>query len=263
LTTVLKLGGELLEDAPARRIASSAIAGLAQDGAVVVVHGGGRAIDADLRSRGKSPRLVDGLRVTDEDTLATVVGVLAGQINTSLVAALTASGVRAVGLTGADAGTALCSRAPALQATSGASVDLGLVGLPQSGGRLLDDLLSLEYVPVLASIGVTRDGELLNVNADVMAAHVARVVRANRLIIAGSTPGVFDESGATCPVLDMAAATAMVATGTARDGMIAKLGACLDALAGGVQHVRIIDGRGGDYLAARGTRIQHHAHDLV
>ena len=263
MTTVLKLGGELLEDAPARRTASTAIARLARDGAVVIVHGGGRAIDADLRSRGKSPSFVDGLRITDEDTLATVVGVLAGQINTSLVAALTAAGVRAVGLTGADAGTALCNRAPALQATSGASVDLGLVGLPQSGGRLLDDLLSLEYVPVLASIGVTRDGELLNVNADVMAAHVARVVRANRLIIAGSTPGVFDASGATCPVLDMAAATAMVTAGTARDGMVAKLGACLDALAGGVQHVRIVDGRGGDYLAAKGTRIQHHAHDLV
>jgi acetylglutamate kinase len=264
LITVLKLGGELLEDSAAMRTAASGIAALARDGAVAVVHGGGRAIDADLRARGKAPQFVDGLRVTDEDTLSTVVGVLAGRINTSFVAALGASGVRAVGVTGADAATALCRRAPALQATSGASVDLGLVGLPEhGGGRLLEDLLSLEYVPVLASIGVTRDGELLNVNADVLAAHVARTIRADRLIVAGSTPGVFNAEGQTCPVLDIDAATAMVAAGTARDGMIAKLGACLDALAGGVKDVRIVDGRGGDYLAAKGTRIQHHAHDLV
>jgi acetylglutamate kinase len=190
--------------------------------------------------------------------------VLAGRINTSFVAALNASGVRAVGLTGADAATALCRRAPALQAASGASIDLGLVGLPeQDGARLLEDLLSLEYVPVLASIGVTRDGDLLNVNADMLAGHVARALRADRLLVAGSIPGVFNAAGQTCPVLGIDAATAMVAAGTARDGMVAKLGACLDALAGGVKDVRIVDGRGGEYLATRGTRIQHHAHDLV
>jgi acetylglutamate kinase len=264
LITVLKLGGELLEDAAAMRAAAAGIAALAGNGSIAVVHGGGRAIDADLRARGKSPHFVDGLRVTDEDTLATVISVLAGRINTSFVAALNASGVRAVGLTGADAATAVCRHAPALQATSGAAVDLGLVGLPeQGGGRLLEDLLSLEYVPVLASIGVTRQGELLNVNADVLAAHVARTVRADRLIIAGSTPGVLNAAGQTSPVLDIDTATAMVAAGTAREGMVAKLGACLDALAGGVKDVRIIDGRGGDYVAANGTRIQHHAHDLV
>jgi acetylglutamate kinase len=264
LITVVKLGGELLEDRAAMQAAAAGIAALAREGSLAVVHGGGRAIDADLRARGKSPLFVDGLRVTDEDTLATVIGVLAGRINTSLVAALSGLGVRAVGLTGADAATALCRRAPALQAISGAAVDLGLVGLPeQDGGRLLEDLLSLAYVPVLASIGVTREGELLNVNADVLAAHVARTLRADRLIIAGSTPGVLNAAGETCRVLDIDNATAMVAAGTARDGMVAKLGACLDALGGGVKDVRIVDGRGADYLAANGTRIQHHAHDLV
>jgi acetylglutamate kinase len=264
LITVLKLGGELLEDRAAMHAAAAGITALAAEGSVAVVHGGGRAIDADLRARGKSPQFAGGLRVTDEDTLATVVAVLAGRINTSFVAALNASGVRAVGLTGADAATAICRRAPAVQVASGASIDLGLVGLPEQGGaRLLEDLLSLEYVPVLASIGVTRDGDLLNVNADVLAGHVARALRADRLVVAGSTPGVFNAAGQTCPVLGIDAATAMVAAGTARDGMVAKLGACLDALAGGVKDVRIVDGRGGDYVAARGTRIQHHAHDLV
>jgi len=92
---------------------------------------------------------------------------------------------------------------------------------------------------------------------------VARTIRADRLFIAGSTAGVFNAAGETCAVLDIDTATAMVADGTARDGMVAKLGACLDALAGGVKDVRIVDGRRGDYLAANGTRIQHHAHDLV
>jgi acetylglutamate kinase len=264
LITVLKLGGELLEDGASMRTAAAGVAAIAAAESAIVVHGGGRAIDADLRARGASPRFVDGLRVTDEDTLATVVGVLAGRINTSFVAALTATGVRAVGLTGADDRTALCQRAPSLQSISGTAVDLGLVGLPEQGSApLLDDLLSLGYVPVLASIGVTREGDLLNVNADVLAAHVARTVKADRLIVAGSTPGVFDASGAPCQVLDVDAATAMVAAGTARDGMVAKLGACLDALSGGVAEVRIVDGRGGRYLEAPGTRIQHHAHDLA
>lgn len=264
MITVLKLGGELLEDAAAMRTAAAGVGALVADGGAVVVHGGGRAIDADLRARGRAPQFVDGLRITDEDTLTTVIGVLAGRINTGFVATLVAAGVKAVGLTGADAATAVCRHAPELVSTSGQSINLGLVGLPEHGGApLLTDLLSLGYVPVLASIGVTRDGELLNVNADVLAAHVARTVKADRLIVAGATAGVFDDSGATCAALDVAAATAMVAAGTARDGMVAKLGACLDALAGGVADVRIVDGRGGAYLEAGGTRVQHHAHDLV
>ena len=86
MTTILKLGGELLEDAAAMRLAAEAIAALRENGPVAVVHGGGRAIDADLKARGKAPRFVDGLRVTDEDTLSTVVAVLAGRINTAFVA---------------------------------------------------------------------------------------------------------------------------------------------------------------------------------
>jgi acetylglutamate kinase len=264
LITVLKLGGELLEDAEAMRTATSGIAALARQGGVVVVHGGGRAIDADLRARGAAPQFVDGVRITDEETLATVVEVLAGRINTAFVAALIGAGMRAVGLTGVDAATALCRRAPELVSTSGRAIDLGLVGLPeQTSAPLIEDLMTLGYVPVLASLGVTREGQLLNVNADVLAAHLARAIKAERLIVAGSTPGVFDAAGATCASLDVPTATAMVAAGTARDGMVAKLGACLDALAGGVRDVRIVDGRAGSYLDATGTRVQHHAHDIV
>jgi len=256
-TVLLKLGGELLEDAAAMRAAAAGVAALAAAGPVAVVHGGGRAIDADLKARGRAPRFVDGLRVTDDDTLATVVAVLAGQINTAFVAALGAAGVKAVGLTGADASLGLATLAPPLQTTAGTVADLGLVGVPRRDApvRLLTDLLSLGYVPVVASVGVDATGGLLNVNADTLAAHLARAAGATRLIIAGKTAGVFDQAGQTCRALDAEAARAMVAAGTARDGMVAKLGACLDALAGGVADVRIVDGRAGDFAQAPGTTI--------
>ena len=255
---MLKLGGELLEDGAAMKTAAAGIAALRASGPLAVVHGGGRAIDADLKARGKAPRFVDGLRVTDADTLDTVVGVLAGRINTRLVAALNAAGVNAVGLTGADAGIGRSTIAPAMQTTPGAIADLGLVGVPSADApaRLLTDLLALGYVPVVSSIGATADGALLNVNADVLAAHLARAIGASRLIIGGKTAGVFDAAGNTCAHLDEEAARAMVAAGTARDGMVAKLGACLDAMAGGVDEVRIVDGRTGDYANAPGTRLR-------
>lgn len=261
MTTVVKLGGELLEDATAMRVAARGLARLAADGPLVIVHGGGRAIDADLRARGIEPRFVDGLRITDEDTLSTVVAVLAGRINTAFVAALSAEGVRAVGLTGADAAVGLSAKAPGFVSSKGDDVDLGLVGLPepQASAQLLTELLGLGYVPVLASIGVTTSGDLLNVNADVLASHLSRAVGAGRLIVAGSTPGVFDRSGNPCPVLDEKQARAMVAAGTARDGMVAKLRAVLDALEGGVPDVRIVDGRLGAYATAAGTLITRFA----
>jgi acetylglutamate kinase len=257
LTTLLKLGGELLEDAAAMRAAAAGIAALAAAGPVAVVHGGGRAIDADLKARGKAPNFVDGLRVTDEDTLSTVVAVLAGRINTAFVAALGAAGVKAVGLTGADASLGLSTLAPALRTTTGTMADLGLVGVPRGDApaRLVTDLMGLGYVPVIASVGVDAGGALLNVNADTLAAHLARAAGAARLIVAGKTAGVFDAAGKTCHALDAEAARAMVAAGTARDGMVAKLAACLDALAGGVAEVRIVDGRAGEFAHAPGTTI--------
>jgi acetylglutamate kinase len=135
--------------------------------------------------------------------------------------------------------------------------DLGLVGVPRADApaRLLNDLIGLGYLPVIASVGVSADGSLLNVNADTLAAHLARACGAERLIVAGRTAGVFDETGATCPRLDAGDAHRMVDAGTARDGMVAKLTACLQALDGGVKVVRIVDGRAGSYETASGTTI--------
>lgn len=258
MTTVLKLGGELLEDAPAREAAARAIVRLAASSPLVIVHGGGRAIDAELRARGEAPRFVDGLRVTDDAALHAVIAVLAGHANTSLVAAIGAAGGRAVGLTGADAGIGLATRANVLRAVSGELVDLGLVGEPQlSDMTLVTDLLQLGYIPVIASIGVSADGGLLNVNADTLAGHMAATLGAGRLIIAGGTAGVLDAGGQPIAVLSVAAIDEMTSTGAAHSGMVAKLAACRAAINGGVPSVSIVSGRGVvDYAGAPGTLIE-------
>jgi acetylglutamate kinase len=257
MATVLKLGGELLEDADALGCAAAAIVRLAAGGPVVVVHGGGRAIDAELRRRGIAPRFADGLRVTDEATLDAVVSVLAGRTNTALVAAICARGGRAVGLTGADASLGVADRARPLATVNGEQVDLGLVGEPaESDVSVVTDLLRLGYTPVVASIGLGRDGSLLNVNADTFAAHLSARLRARRLIVAGTTAGVLDQAGVTIPVLTGDQVAQLTASGTAHSGMVAKLTACGRALAGGVGEVSIVAGRGvEDYEHAAGTRM--------
>lgn len=258
MLTVLKLGGELLEDRAALHSAAGAIVRLSHREQVVVVHGGGRAIDAELKARGLVPTFVDGLRVTDEPTLDSVLSVLAGRTNTGLVAAIGTAGGRAVGLTGADGRIGLSARAPMFTAVSGDNVDLGLVGQPEGNETtLLRDLVSLHYTPVVASIGVSERGELLNVNADTLAGHLAAVLHANRLIIAGGTVGVLDAANRTIERLTDADIDAMVASGAAHSGMVAKLTACRRALAAGVSDITIVSGRGAqDFGAAPGTRIQ-------
>ena len=257
MRTVLKLGGELLEDATAVRAAAAAIVTLGSRTPVVVVHGGGRAIDAELRARGAAPRFADGLRITDTATLDSVVSVLAGRTNTALVAAIGVAGGRAVGLTGADGRIGLAVQARPIETISGERVDLGLVGEPAGGEMaLIHDLLRLGYIPVVASVGVAADGTLLNVNADTFAAHLAAAVRARRLIVAGTTPGVLDSAGATIAAITESDVAELTSSGTAHSGMVAKLIACRRALSGGVADVSIVAGRGvEDFDLAVGTRV--------
>lgn len=257
MATILKLGGELLDDRAAVRAAAAAIVKLAAATPVVVVHGGGRAIDAELRARGATPRFVDGLRITDDAALDAVVAVLAGRNNTHLVAAVGAAGGRAIGLTGADGSIGLSRKAAAFTSVAGESVDLGLVGQPDGDdASLLTELLSIKVIPIVASIGVSREGDLLNVNADTIAAHLAARIAADRLIIAGATAGVLDAAGQLIPELSLDGIDRMIASGDAHSGMVAKLTACRAALTGGVREVAIVSGRGtDDYATASGTRI--------
>lgn len=252
---VLKFGGELLEGATAMAEAAAAVHALAGAGPLVVVHGGGREIDAALAAAGIEKRQVEGLRITDEPTLDIVVAVLAGRINTRFVAALTAAGVPAVGLTGADAGCGLAEPAPPHRTVDGRLVQLGAVGVPSASADIsvLRTLTDDGFVPVVACLGATREGRLLNVNADTLAGHLAARLRARRLVIAGTTPGVLTPGGATLPLVDVAGITRLVNDGTATAGMIAKLRACEQALAAGVEDVVIADGRDRATLEAAAT----------
>ena len=245
---VLKLGGELLEDAAAMRRRPARSRALAARGPVVVVHGGGRAIDAELRARGKEPQFVDGLRITDADALETVVAVLAGRTNTAFVAALHAAGVRAVGLTGADA--AHRARDAGAAAATTARQSRGSRSRRRAARRtrrsLLTDLRGSATCRSSPASASTRDGALLNVNADTLAAHLARRARGRRLIIAGGTAGVLDDRGQRSPALDADEAGAMIASGTARAGMVAKLGRLPSTpRPAASRRCAIVDGRGG------------------
>jgi acetylglutamate kinase len=269
---VLKLGGELLEKPEDVQRVAKAIAALSKRSPVVVVHGGGKEIDAALAVAGIPKRQVDGLRVTDEPTLEVVVAVLAGAVNTRLVAAVRRAGAKPVGLTGADATVATVRRAAPIRTVAGKRVDLGLVGAPVANGRpqLLSDLLAGGYVPVIACVGSTRDGRLMNVNADTLASHLATALHARRLVIAGGTAGVLDEHGQTIPRLTGREADRLIKAGTASKGMVAKLQACRAALAGGVRDVVIASGRdtrldtlGSDSTQPRGVEARNERRRLA
>jgi acetylglutamate kinase len=259
--TVIKYGGELLE--PAERLAAIA-SDIAQARLraprLAIVHGGGRAIDATLARTGIVPRQVGGLRVTDSDTLEVVVSVLAGLINTRFVAALNASGTPAVGLTGVDGQLLPVRPAPPVSDGEGALVSLGHVGIPDEHAPFATDadlalhLVDTGYVPVISSISADANGALFNVNADTFAAALAVALRAEQLIVAGTTPGVLDAAGASIPALDVGRAELLIASGAAAAGMIAKLRACTEAVQRGVGRVLIAQGDAvGAILAGRGS----------
>ncbi len=253
---VLKLGGELLEQPQDLQHVAEGIAALASRAPLVVVHGGGKEIDAALATAGIPKQQVDGLRVTDARTLEVVVAVLAGAINTRLVAAVRRAGARPVGLTGADTSVVTVRRAMPITSVAGPTVDLGLVGSPINNGapRLLTDLLARGYVPVVACLGATRDGQILNVNADTLASHLAIQLGARRLISAGGTAGVLDAAGQTIGRLTSRAAAQLIKTGTANKGMVAKLEACRAALRKGVGDVVIANGRGVSFETLAGAK---------
>jgi acetylglutamate kinase len=242
---VLKFGGELLEDPQRLGALAATMAKLVRNTPVVIVHGGGREIDASLARVGIEKRQVEGLRITDDATLEIVVGVLAGLVNTRFVAALGAAGVSAVGLTGADAGIGRVKAAPLHRTTDGTMVDLGRVGEPigKDMPSLLTDLCRKGYVPVVSSIGASRAGELFNVNADTLAAHLAGRLKSPRLIVAGATAGVLERDGSTIADMTFRDVDALVATGGATAGMVAKLAACRHAIENGTREVFVADGK--------------------
>jgi len=233
---VVKLGGSLLDDSARRAVALAKIAEHWNAGdEIVLVHGGGKHIDAALRRAGIEKRTHAGLRITDDATLEIVVSVLAGQVNKMLVAELAALGVRAAGLSGCDGGTLIAEQHPPID-----GVELGHVGrVTRANPGLIRAMLTQGVMPVLSSVGASERGALFNINADTAAAAVAAALRAPELRFFTDVEGLLDERGSVVPHLDTAGLEAMLKSPAVSGGMKPKLQAALSALKGGVTKITI------------------------
>jgi acetylglutamate kinase len=249
-TVVIKYGGNAMTDEALKTGFARDVILLKQVGInPVVVHGGGPQIGQLLERIGKETRFVDGMRVTDTETMDVVEMVLGGLVNKEIVARINQQGGRAVGLTGKDGGLI---RARRLEARWDASdetrepelLDLGHVGEVESIDPALVGLLDSErFIPVIAPIGVGPDGVAYNINADLVAGKLASVLQATKLFLLTNTVGVQDADGSLIAQLDVSQTEALIAAGTIAGGMLPKIRCALDAARSGVPSVHIIDGR--------------------
>lgn len=241
--TVVKLGGSLLTDPIRRGSVLDAIADRtgrqrrsgAVGGPVVVVHGGGRHVDEWLTRLALPRRIHQGLRITDGPTLDVVTAVLAGLVNKMLVAELAARGTRVFGLSGVDGD--LLTAEP-MEAEDG--VELGNVGrVDRCNPEPVWSLLKSGYVPVIASLALSRRGQTLNINADTAASAIASALEAARLVFLTDVEGLLDHRGRRVARLNAEGARVYLESPAVTGGMRPKLNACLEALAAGVGHVLI------------------------
>ena len=240
---VIKIGGNELDDAGFLGNLANFVAELGEP--VVIVHGGGKAI-ADLQAKlGLATVKVDGLRVTDAESLAVAQMVLSGQANKLIVSALLAAGVDAVGLSGVDGGILRC------QKKQHATADLGFVGtITQVKTRVVESLLAQGITAVLSPISLGEDGQTYNVNADEAAGAVALALNARLLDFVSNVPGVLFE-GQVIPQLTPVQTEQLITDGVVNGGMIPKVRAAVTAVASGVPQARIVNMAG--LVSAGGT----------
>ena len=246
-TTVIKLGGSVVEHPDSLRHLLLDIVFLSTLGMrIVVVHGGGKAINRAMDEAGIEPKWVQGRRYTDDATLAIVEKVLATDLNHELVAKLEEYGGRAMSLNFLSTNV-LFGETLTLDGPNGEQVDLGYVGEVTKVDRLtIDNLMYAGQVPVIPSMAMGPDGQKLNVNADTAATAVAAAIGAEKLVVLSDTPGVLrDVNDPESLITHITAAEArqMIADGTIAGGMIPKIEGCLETLAQGVKKIHIIDGR--------------------
>lgn len=216
----------------------------------VIVHGGGPDITQFLKKVGKQSDFVSGLRVTDEETVEIAEMVLDGKINSNIVNMLNHRGVRAVGLSGKDANLIRAKKKMATVYDDDGNkekVDIGYVGkVVNVDTTILQDLIELEYIPVIAPIGVGEDGESYNINADYVAADIAGALHAEKLLLLTDIEGVykdFNDKDSFISSLSVSEAKEYIKTGIISGGMIPKIEACLRSIEQGTNKVHIIDGR--------------------
>jgi len=210
----------------------------------IVVHGGGPQIDEVLERFGIETQRVDGLRITDEQTMDVVSMVLRGKVNRDIVSMVQREGVNAVGLSGVDAGLLRAEKLPARRTADGTEVDVGRVGQVTSVDvTVLTALEDAGIVPIIAPMAADRDGKPLNINADTVAGEIAAATRAEKLVLMTDTPGVVGGDGELLKSLTPPEVKELKAEGVIAGGMIPKVECGVAALHGGVRKCHIIDGR--------------------
>ena len=245
-TIVVKFGGNAMIDEKLKQCFARDVVLLKLVGMnVVVVHGGGPQIENLLTRVGKKGEFIQGMRVTDAETMEIVEMVLGGQVNKDVVNLINQAGGKAVGLTGKDGGM-IRAKKLMLHSRDNHSdlIDIGMVGdITQIDPALISHLQAGTFIPVIAPIGVGEEGETYNINADVVAGKVAEILKAEKLVLLTNTPGVLDKDGKVVTDVTPSQINALVEDGTLHGGMLPKIASALEAAQSGVKSVHIIDGR--------------------
>lgn len=248
-TIVIKYGGNAMTDAAlkdgfARDVTLMKLVGINP----VVVHGGGPQIGDLLKRMGKESKFVDGMRVTDAETMDVVEMVLGGLVNKEIVSLINRNGGNAVGLTGKDGGLIKARKLKYVRTAPEMNepeiIDIGHVGeVTQINVAVINMLVAGDFIPVIAPIGFGDQGEAYNINADVVAGKLAAVLGAEKLILLTNTAGVLDKQGNTLSSIEASRIEQLIADGTISGGMLPKINFALEAVNNGVQAAHIIDGR--------------------
>jgi acetylglutamate kinase len=245
-TIVIKYGGNAMTDEKLKHSFASDVVLLKLVGInPVIVHGGGPQIDDQLKKVGKKGEFVQGMRVTDAETMDVVEMVLGGQVNTDIVNLINRHGGRAVGLSGTD-GPLIRARKMMMRGTDDPEqlIDIGQVGEVEAiDPEVIQVLTAQNFVPVIAPVGVGKDGESYNINADLVAGKLAEILKAEKLVVLTNTPGVLDKNGNLLTGLTARRIDELFADGTISGGMLPKIGSALEAVKNGVNSCHIIDGR--------------------
>ncbi|GIS15395.1 acetylglutamate kinase [Alphaproteobacteria bacterium] len=249
LSVVIKFGGHAMGEQASIEAFASDIVLLQQVGAKpVVVHGGGPQIGSMLSRLEMESNFIDGLRVTDQQTISIVEMVLAGAINKSLVTSISAAGGMSVGISGKDGNLIIAKKLNHRTKDTDSAienlVDLGYVGIPDKVDKqVLDALLGVNMIPVVAPLGLGADGQTYNINADTAAGSIASALNASRLLMLTDVDGVLDDNGKLIPRLSIAQARQLILDGVIKGGMIPKVETCIQAVQSGAGAAVILDGR--------------------
>ena len=246
---VVKLGGNAMGKKEYVKGFAEDISLLQQVGMFpIIVHGGGPQIGKMLNKLNIKTNFVDGLRVTDEATIDVVEMVLCGVTNKSIVSSISQAGAKAVGISGKDGNLISARRLSVIDKNSDSNVekavDLGFVGEPENiNVEVLNALINQKMIPVIAPVGIGKNGETYNINADTAAGHLARSIKSRRLMLMTDVEGVYDKNRKLISEITSSAAEKLIYDETVSEGMIPKIRTCIKALNDGVRGVVIIDGR--------------------